>query len=247
VYKGNYTYFSLATPRPPQNGIFDGVFFEFNPYSNECSYDLYLSNGQDQNNSCADNTNYNNEYTTLNSTYNLQLYGEWNYSAYYLGIKLNNQSSCEQQTFILTNGGICPALCPGKSLCSNHGCGCFNNYFGSGCNITGECNPFQGAQACGIPSGLGLGNQTCDFINQYKNETKWGKCVIYECLPGYRVENNDCVSNSTGNINNNNPKDKTKEIVVYASVFGGCLIFVVVLIVIFVRIKNKNANYLVLD
>jgi len=157
--------------------------------------------------------------------------------------------------------GACPPACPGQSQCSSLGCVCIDRWYGLYCNITGECDPFGPANSCTIDGGNGRGNQTCDYINS--GNTKWGTCILIECLRGIPLGNH-CLLNSTtsgtstrgsststtsGNANEDPTpiNEQARNIAFIVFVGGGGLVLILVAILSVRRYKTiqlyRRVNY----
>jgi len=190
AYSNNITYkYMNVIPTAP-----DGL--QFKAYNaNNCNFTLYVSDDSIQ---CPDSSVYNATYTGKSATLNLFYNGTKQYK---FGVQMQDES-CTYTWMIFLINVVCPSWCNGKgALCSSDtGCTCNNQWYGpeTGCQVTGECDPFRTPyQACGFSSGLGLGNQTCDYVDA--TQTKWSTCKLVMCLPDYipDFKNNECIKNGT--------------------------------------------------
>eukprot|EP01112_Ceratiomyxa_fruticulosa_P009188 TRINITY_DN2397_c0_g1_i2.p1 TRINITY_DN2397_c0_g1~~TRINITY_DN2397_c0_g1_i2.p1 ORF type:complete len:302 (-),score=34.61 TRINITY_DN2397_c0_g1_i2:105-1010(-) len=242
IYPTNYTYFTLPYP---SSSIFDSIIFQFDQViGQQCTvgfnYTIFVSNGLNGN-LCADITNYNLVYSTTNSTFfiTFDTPTTTNYSAFSLGITLNsNNNDCTSAKLSLNVDAVCPSPCPGSSMCTNTGCQCFPNYYGSECSVAGACDPFSGAvDPCIVNNGnwVGGGNKTC-FLNQYANESFWGECILSECEEGYSLENNVCVQTASSSESADpfiGPRDRRLVLIVAGCLIGG-LSFIFIVIPLFI-------------
>eukprot|EP01113_Clastostelium_recurvatum_P036415 TRINITY_DN5185_c0_g1_i1.p1 TRINITY_DN5185_c0_g1~~TRINITY_DN5185_c0_g1_i1.p1 ORF type:complete len:291 (+),score=35.28 TRINITY_DN5185_c0_g1_i1:107-979(+) len=170
------------------------------------------------------------EYIALNLTQS---------STYSIAVSLHN-SSCTWEMVVMQVHVTCD--CVGHSECdSSYGCKCLSNWWSPYCNISGPCYPFAPPSVCGIPAGTGLGNQTCLFVDpSTKSSTQWGPCILYECLPGYTLINNDCVKNGTKPAPGpDSDSDHPSAAVRISLIVVGCVVFVAVAAVIIVFVRSR--------
>jgi len=228
------------------------------PYDirSQCNFEVFVG---DDNVPCPDE-NLNN--ATATDLVNTTGWYRANFSLFYPNTKTYNfgirmiGDNCDSVEMLFQVSVNCPEWCNGGgAVCSSlDGCTCLNNWYApeTGCNITGECDPFGSAvDHCGTPGG-GLGNQTCEYVD--KSHTKWGKCYVWLCPADYYPDTikNECVFNSTltsttGNNDHSHflgPLSKTGFIILVASVGGAVLCAIVFVAMKFFVVKRARYTQL---
>lgn len=223
-------YFNLIVPTTTLKA--DGLEIVF---SSACSYKVYVGYNSFV---CPNSTTYDRMITLGNGGTTTVHFNQTVASIVNFNLVLN-QDNCNNTAVALNLNVNCPAACPGQSICSNGGCGCFTNWWGMGCNVEGVCDPFSGVNTtCGIEHGVGF--QQCVFADKYQNTSMYSGCVPAFCQKDYELVDGACKEHGK-----NDSKEtfwhKNRWAIIFGSIGG--VVGLIVIIVVAKRMTKRHHHY----